>query len=66
MYSNLNSLMNGDGSGSSGGSGTTGSGVDYSKDIDAFQTAVAAIPSTFNTSSWENVFDAVKKVPSTF
>jgi hypothetical protein len=52
MYNDVNGLMSSGGSGS-GGSGSS-SGVDYSQNIQALQTAVNAIPSTFNSSTWTN------------
>jgi hypothetical protein len=60
MYNNVNDLMSSGGSGS-GGSGSS-SGVDYSQDIKALQTAVNAIPSTFNSSTWTNVRNNISEI----
>jgi hypothetical protein len=59
MYTNINDLMSG-GSGS-GGSGSSSS-TDYGKDIEALQTAVQKIPSTFDTTTLQLIYDSVNEM----
>jgi hypothetical protein len=55
MFDNIAQIM--DGGGSGGGSGS--SGVDYSADIQALQTATAKIPAWFTTGTLQEIWTAI-------